>query len=108
MANYGDETTTASKPSKRAVELFKQALAREPIAAAADRRAPRNRATQTPERERFHELVKMLDRELGIKLWQISPFDVNRVRQPHDEFADWERATRLRAALLVGAGLDPD
>jgi hypothetical protein len=101
-------------PSSKAVEFFRDALVQRELAdeadAVADKANP-HRGVQTPERSRYHDLKKMLDRELNVKLWGISPLDVRgswKEPQAHEDAEDWHEAQRLRAALLAAAGLDPD
>jgi hypothetical protein len=101
-------------PSSKAAELFRDALVQRELANKADAIADKanpNRNLQTPERSEYYDLHSALNRELGAKLWQISPLDVHgswKAPQAHEDAEDWHEAQRLRAALLAAAGLDPD
>lgn len=45
-----------------------------------------------------------LNREIGVRPWQTSPFDADRTQPSDDAVTAWPRAAELRAALIEAAG----
>jgi hypothetical protein len=92
-----------------AVEAFKRAIELKKAASAEDQKP--YRGAQGPLKSALTDAKLTVKRELGLGPWEQSPIDVNgRQTAPRsfDSPQGWRKAQELRAALLQGAGLEPE